>query len=318
MHATTPTALRSFLRILCRGILATGLAISMTLPEPASASEDLFADLPRIPTPSPSIERAPRYRKALDEEGLYRVTANFESFYGDPLSISFMMAQAASRTSMQEFGISNEEIERMRQVCTRTRQCSQEEFDQRIDRYYRERKLRMRFDSGGRPRLFVDIPAVVRRNREHVRPVANALQQLGGERGSDSQWIFEAAVALVQSGLEYRKPSSQENGRQILGFYTPPRALEQGYGDCDTKSALLASILQNLSGSKIIGVHVPRHYLLGIARAPQPGEAFLEYQGQPYVLLEASGPAARPLGAVSKTTQIALDAGQGIRIDPMF
>src|SRR3546814_6517494 len=81
---------------------------------------------------------------------------------------------------------------------------------------------------------------------------------------SIAQWTMDAAVALVQTGLVYRKPSLRENGRQILGFYPPPRALESGYGDCDTKAALLAAILQNLTDAPIIGVHVPKHYLLGI------------------------------------------------------
>ncbi|HKY92424.1 MAG TPA: hypothetical protein VJM11_15355, partial [Nevskiaceae bacterium] len=183
--------------------------------------------------------------------------------------------------------------------------------------YYQSHDLRITMRPGQRPRLFVDIPQVVRRNRDAVRPVADALRELGAQRGGDDAWLMDAAIALVQTGLEYRQPSDVENGRHTLGFYTPGRALEQGFGDCDTKSALLAAILTDLGQSGLVGVRVPGHYLLGVEREPKPGDAFVTWQGRRFVLIEAAGPAHRPPGQVSDRTRAAIDAREPMRIDPI-
>src|SRR3546814_11562551 len=82
-----------------------------------------------------------------------------------------------------------------------------------------------------------------------------------------------------------------------------------------TKAALLAAILQNLADAPIIGVHVPKHYLLGIAATPQPGQATLRYRGTRYVLVEAAGPGKRPPGDIATSTQTALNDMSGVRID---
>ncbi|TJY62251.1 hypothetical protein E4T66_08500 [Sinimarinibacterium sp. CAU 1509] len=247
-----------------------------------------------------------------------RVTAQFNSFGGEALSIDFSLDADAGRKSVREFGISRAEIDALAQRCKSDAQCAQAQLSDQIDRYYSEHALRMRFDEKRSMHLYVDVPKVVQRNRTRVQPVAAALRQLARERGQDTQWTLEAAVALVQTGLRYQQPSSQEDGRKILGFYPPPRALEQGYGDCDTKSALLAAILQNLTDAPIIGVHIPGHYLLGVAMEPAPGQTFMHYQGRQYVLVEAAGPAMRRPGEVARATEVALHKREGMRIDPMF
>jgi hypothetical protein len=247
-----------------------------------------------------------------------RVTAQFSGFGGEALSVAFALEADAGRRSVREFGISREEIDALARRCKTDAQCAQAQLSDQINRYYSEHALRMRFDENRSMHLFVDVPKVVQRNRVRVQPVASALRQLARERGKDAQWTLEAAVALVQTGLRYQQPSSQEDGRKILGFYPPPRALEQGYGDCDTKSALLAAILQNLTDAPIIGVHIPGHYLLGVAMAPAPGQTFMHYQGRQYVLVEAAGPAMRRPGEVARTTEVALRKRDGLRIDPMF
>ncbi|MGQ0700697.1 MAG: hypothetical protein ACT4PZ_20955 [Panacagrimonas sp.] len=319
MPAEKPPSPCRFRALLRTASLLTGLTlVSALLPSPAYSSDRLFPGLQKVLLPMPMQDASTRYSKSQDSEGRYRISADFRSLSGDPMSISFMIEQAASRASMQEFGISRAELDAVTLACRASKDCDRAELERRVHGYYREHKLNLKIVPGKPLRLSVDIPEIVRRNQAHVRPVAAALQQLGSERGRDSEWILEAAVALVQAGLEYRLPSSLESGRQTLGFYTPPHALEKGYGDCDTKSALLAAILLNLGDSRIIGVRVPQHYLLGIARTPRPGEAYLDYEGEPYVLVEAAGPARRRPGDVATATRVALDRSDPIRIDPMF
>jgi hypothetical protein len=261
---------------------------------------------------------ATSYSTALAEDGSYRVQAKFHSFDGDPLNLGFRLQPAASRQSVREFGVSVEELDALAQACKSARGCDQAEFDRYTTRYYREHALRLRTAEDRSTRLFVDVAQVVRRNRLHVQPVAGALRQLAAERGHGADWMVEAAVALVQTGLAYREPSMWDEGRKTMGFYPPPRALERGYGDCDTKAALLAAILQNLTETPLIGVHLPRHYLLGIAGVPRGDQAFVRHEGRPFVLVEVAGPSQRRPGDIARSTQAALDRREGLRIDPMF
>lgn len=263
-------------------------------------------------------ERGSSYTTTLTADGQYRVKANFHSFGGDPLSIGFLLEPAASRASVHEFGVSVEELDALMAQCRATKGCDQAEFNRHTTHYYREHALRMKSTPGQSPRLYVDVAQVVHRNRARVRPVAAALQQLAAERGHGIEWVVEAAVALVQTGLVYREPATWEDGRKIMGFYPPPRALERGYGDCDTKAALLAAILLNLSDSRMVGVHVPKHYLLGIAGQPRGDQAYITHEGQPYVLVEVAGPSKRRPGHVAHTTQAALERKDSVRVDPIF
>ncbi|WP_051277987.1 hypothetical protein [Solimonas flava] len=257
------------------------------------------------------------YRSTALADGRTRVSTRIRSFDGETLDLTFELPAAAGRDSLREFGIHDAELESLRAACLAAPRCEQAAFDRQTTRYYREHALRLRPVAGQVSRLSVDIAEVVRRNRARVRPVAQALRAAAAARGRDADWTMRAAIALVQTGLLYRRPALSEDGRQILGFYPPPRALEQGYGDCDTKAALLAAILQNLGDTPLVGVHVRRHYLLGLAATPRAGEAAITHGGRPWVLLEAAGPAQRAPGRIADSTQAALARGEGLRIDPL-
>src|SRR3546814_176687 len=308
----TTCLLLALLCLICAGLV-------LLLPTSAFASSTQDDDATLIPATASRVETiATRYRGVIADDGRYRVSTRFSSFDGEPLSVGFELPSNASDASLNEFGISEAELNAVLNRCIASGPCEQAELDRQTTHYYRAHGLRLRTVPGRQSHLYVDVAQVVRRNRSRVRPVAAALRQLAETRGRDAQWTMDAAVALVQTGLVYRKPSLRENGRQILGFYPPPRALESGYGDCDTKAALLAAILQNLTDAPIIGVHVPKHYLLGIAATPQPGQATLRYRGTRYVLVEAAGPGKRPPGDIATSTQTALNDMSGVRIDPMF
>lgn len=258
-----------------------------------------------------------RYTRTLGADGRYRISTRFSSFDGHALQLGFSLAADAGRTAAQRFGVSRTELDALVESCVRGGSCTQATLDRHLTRYYRDRGLRVRQADGRPARLYVDVPLAVHRNRQHVQPVAAALRRLASEQGHDLQWAIEAAVALVQTGLPYRQPGEWEDGRKIVGFYPPARALEQGFGDCDTKSALLASILLHLTDDRLVGVRVPQHYLLGIAARPRPGQAHIRHEGQTYVLVEAAGPAMRRPGEVADATLAALRAGDDIRIDPI-
>lgn len=302
------------LRTCCTAILLLGL-----LSPAATSAHDvpLMMKFPGVVPRTLHPADEARYQR-VQEQGVVRVQAQFDDAQGKPQRIGFAIDAALGAESMRTFGFSPSEIQAMNERCNQAPDCSQAELDQSLDRYFRRHALRVTREPGQRARLSVDIPAVVRRHREHTQPVATALRALGEERGFDTYQMVAAAASLVQQALGYRTPSAQEDGRNTLGFYPPPRALEEGYGDCDTKSALLAAILANLGEDRIIGVRVPNHYLLGLAREPRPGDQHLKYEGRSYVLIEAAGPARRLPGDVAKATRTALLSGEPLRIDPIF
>ena len=256
-----------------------------------------------------------RYEAVEAGEGGYRVTAQFQNFNQDALTLGFDLDGEAIRESLAEFGYAKEEVDALLASCTG---CDQAEFDRRSMAFYGSRALAAAKQPDGRVRLSVDVAAVVERNKPRLRSMARALDRIAKDRDYGPDQTLGAAVAFVQTALRYQQPPSQENGRNIVGFYPPPRALELGLGDCDTKSALLAAMLAHFSGIRLIGVHIPKHYLVGVARVPRHGDAYIEYKGEPFVLMEASGPAWRPPGFISDTTKAALATMQGVRIDPLF
>jgi len=306
----------------CAGLRALGAALLLlsVLPAPqADASEvrDVQDAYAATPAPASDTSAGTGYASTATAQGA-SITARFNSFDGDPLSLQFRLAPAAARESVQEFGVSTAELDGLAAACNARRGCDQAEFNRHTLQYYHEHALRLTARAGETPRLHVDVAQVVRRNRGRVQPVALELRRLARTQGRDREWMVQAAIALVQGGLVYRQPATWDGGRKILGFYPPPLALERGYGDCDTKAALLAAILQNLTDTPIVGIHVPRHYLLGIAGTPRPGQAAISYRGRQYLLVEAAGPAARRPGEIAQATQRALARNEGVRIDPMF
>lgn len=259
-----------------------------------------------------------RYSAQPTADGRHRVSTRFRNFDGRTLALGFDLATAESRRSLQEFGIDDRELDALIQLCRQATACDQMAYDGYTTRYYREHALRLTADPGRASRLSVDVPAVVLRNRLRVRPLTDALRRAAAEQGQNSDWMIKTAMTLVQTALPYKKPAAQLEGRSLLGFYPPAFALERGYGDCDTKSALLAAMLLDLGERRVVGLHVPGHYLLGLDRRPEADEAFITHQGHPFVLVEAAGPAMRGFGDVSMRTRGALARNDGLRVDPMF
>ncbi|MDP9140894.1 MAG: hypothetical protein M3O62_08905 [Pseudomonadota bacterium] len=293
-------------------------ALMLTLSAPLHASGSPRGDEDGAFSLGPNALHSTRYIAQRGIRDSLQITANFLGADNSPLQLSFTLPRRALRDSQREHGIVKAELDAVIARCQRETGCSQREFERRILAYYRDHGLRPGYDEQQRQRLLVDVPTAVRRNRERIRPLTQALQRLAAEQQRDPQWMLETAVALVQSGLDYKQPSTWDRGRKIVGFYPPPQALERGYGDCDTKSALLAAILQNLGDTPLIGVHVPQHYLLGIAGTPRAGQASIQHGGRSYLLIEAAGPARRPPGEVSEVTESALAKGVDIRIDPII
>ncbi|MBI5244785.1 MAG: hypothetical protein HY922_14040 [Elusimicrobia bacterium] len=186
---------------------------------------------------------------------------------------------------------------------------------------YRNRRLDIYQSSGFRYQkagvIEVDIPALARRNIGRVRPVAEAFDAIAANRGYQSESLVGAVAAMVQTSLRYEIPAQRSGTKLVNGVMAPPKTLVLGQGDCDTKAALIASILKNWPNLKLVGLAIPQHYLMAVHRIPRRGDAFIEHEGLPYVMIEAAGPAWLMPGQVGDSTMAYLESGKQFRIQPM-
>lgn len=162
-----------------------------------------------------------------------------------------------------------------------------------------------------------DIPGLAKRNWKRVRPVAKAFSELADENGYEAEDLVGAVTAMVQTALRYEVPETREGSRVIGGAMPPPQTLVLGQGDCDTKTALIASVLLNWPNVKMVGLGIPGHYLMAYHRIPRSGDIFIEYQGLPYIMIESAGPAWLAPGTVGDQTRAYLESGRDFRIQPI-
>jgi hypothetical protein len=189
-----------------------------------------------------------------------------------------------------------------------------EQYKAKVRGYLRSRGFRMLAGNV----VEVDVPAMVLKSQATMRPLARIFQKIGESRGYDDATVVSAVTAMVQTAVAYRIPPDLEGERHLGGYLPPLTVLARGWGDCDTKSGLIASILTNWGNVRMIGVALPEHYLSGILRIPQKGDVMMEYGGLNFVLIEPAGPAWLPPGTIGSTTLAMLQAQQDVQLEPFF
>ena len=243
----------------------------------------------------------------------WRVAIQFTNYNGDRLTAAFPVSRIEIDQATQEFGYTKADADAIFDACRG--KCNQAEYDRRLADFYRRRGVTA-VRSNQVMHLSVDMPELVLRNSPRVRAAAMEVERIARARNYDAGNTIGAVLSLAQTGIPYFSPPTEEDGKSILGVYVPPQVLGNGKGDCDSKTGLVASLLKNFSGARMIGINIPDHYLMGIARVPQRGEAFIQYAGEPYVLLEAAGPAWLPPGHLSDYSRAILGTMRDVRIDP--
>ena len=92
------------------------------------------------------------------------------------------------------------------------------------------------------------------------------------------------------------------------GVTMPLETLHNGWGDCDTKCFLLASVLSNVDGLPMVLLEGEHHMFLGVACAPRAGDRYVTVQGTDFVLIETTTP--WPLGAIPRSIEDGLQANR--------
>lgn len=102
-------------------------------------------------------------------------------------------------------------------------------------------------------------------------------------------------LKFVQN-IRYKIPPKFFRGKYIMEFLPPLNCLYNNYGDCDTKSVLLANLLQGASpkGEKMVVIVLKGfgifHAILAIKRIPLPGMlSFYIDRSGPFIPMETTG-----------------------------
>ena len=300
-------------------------------------------DASPAPRPAPAPAAPPARASAAPDAGPSQSIAakggaldadyQFLNFNRDRIRVRFSIPAKDLAAYEAQYGFTDADLERLRSQCkalgqdaykTATqKRLSQEQYNAMAADVQKDcEKRRLDFLVSRGFRLLpgnvteVDMPQLVRRNTAPLKGVAGALQSVGDKLGYDSENVVGAATALVQTALRYQIPPALMDGRHTGGILPPLTAMARGWGDCDTKTGVLAAILGNWPQMRMVGVAVPHHYLMGIRRSPGKGDMFVEYGGVHYVLIEPAGPAWLPPGQVGRDT-VGLLQGE-FKIEPFF
>ncbi len=310
----------------------TGASVERRLfPGVPEGADRLFAQ-DSDPQPGSAGQASQRLRQTADS---YVADYRFLNFNHDELSVRFQSRKSALGPYNAEYGYSKKDLAELSQWQENARQGiyrlavkshkSQSQldaalanikaqYDQKVAEYMQSKACHVYPQNV----VEVDVPLVVRRNAPLLKSIAGALDQVAQQKQYDQESVIGAVASLVQTALVYKVPPDIVGDVHTVGFVPPVTTLVQGWGDCQTKTALLASVLANWPSMRMVGVAVPGHYLMAVLRIPGKDEAFVEHEGLQYVLIEPAGPAWLPPGMISEHSQELMAASDGFRIDPFF
>lgn len=265
----------------------------------------------------------------------YFAEYGFSNFNRDLLSVRFSVARKAFEQYDADFGYTKADLNAIEDWHNTARQgayqyaVKQKKGQAAVDaamanlKLERDKKVKEYMSSRGFKLLpgnvvRVDMPLLVRRNAPLLKNLALVFETIATERSYDSESLIGSVTSMVQTSLVYRIPPTNEGAKHTGGLLPPMKAAVQGWGDCDTKTGLLSSILANWPHMRMVGLAVPGHYLMAVLRIPGKGDMFIEHGGLQYVLIEPAGPAWLPPGTVAESTVAMLQAGEGYKIEPFF
>jgi len=113
----------------------------------------------------------------------------------------------------------------------------------------------------------------------------------------DDEYFINTVVSFVQT-LPYKIPPTEYKGKNTSGILAPALCLAEGYGDCDTKSLLLACILAHKFD--LIFLAGDHHAFIGIAYTPRLTDHFVTIDRVEYVLCELTS--RWPLGKLPNSS----------------
>ncbi len=147
----------------------------------------------------------------------------------------------------------------------------------------------------------VDYVWAVSRSQEDLFPVAESLAVLAKQKGYSTHRELLGIMASFVQSMTYKEPPDSRTdqlGRNIttVGFTMPLETLYNGWGDCDSKSALFASLVANMPDQRVIFFTGNSHLFVGVRTTPRLNDHYVNIRGIKYVLIEATEP--WPIGRI--------------------
>jgi hypothetical protein len=168
--------------------------------------------------------------------------------------------------------------------------------------------------------LEIDYAWMVEQSISDTRPVVEEILEYAKNQGrNDLYELIELLTSFVQDGVFYQIPEMNRTGPSgetilIGGVQMPMETLSLGWGDCDTKSVLLASMLANAGNVGTIMVVGNGHAFLGFRGIPRRGQRYVEVNGVNYILVETTTPWR--IGDIPEDSWLALNRNQ-LKIVPI-
>jgi len=161
--------------------------------------------------------------------------------------------------------------------------------------------------------VILDFAAIARAQKEPLRVVVRALAEDRALANTDRARIARALAFFQAIPYARLEPTQRQGG----DFLSAPALLAQNRGDCDSKAAALAAVLQSYVPSrKIVVITMPGHAILAIDLPPEPGDRIVRTSGRNMVALEVAGPHLAPIGQVAAGTERLL-ASRDVEVWPL-
>jgi hypothetical protein len=278
----------------------------------------------------------PRIWQKIDKgDGMRSASYGFVDFKQDKITLSYRIPEDDFHKYNESYGYKSEDVQGLQEwrdnatrssyriaVATHKNQDQVNAAAAAIEAEY-QKKLKDYLESHGFMLLKggvtrVNVPGVVKQNKSLVKPIAQVFERYATQHRYQSIDIIGAVLSFAQTAIHYKNVDPMYKGKHTAGFLQPITTVVMGWGDCDTKTALVASVLSNWAQMRMIGIAVPGHYLMAVLQIPDKGDMFVEYQGLQYILLEPAGPGWFPPGQVAEETANQLNASEGYQIFPFF
>ncbi len=141
-----------------------------------------------------------------------------------------------------------------------------------------------------------DLNAIAAYYKGFTKPIADFIRvNLGSGAGKRESLDF--ALSFCQD-IPYGIPPSRFNEKEIGEMFSPPQALLNMFGDCDTKAVIFTSTMSHFGWQDMIYIQVPGHLLMGIEGLPRPYDAYVQFKNKKYIFAEPVGPGRYRLGEV--------------------
>ncbi|MCG2725712.1 MAG: hypothetical protein L6420_05565 [Elusimicrobia bacterium] len=266
------------------------------------------------------------------KDGVYNAQYEFLNFNSDSISIYFGMNREQYHKYLKNYSYSDTEVANLRSWRDKKRQQAwakaakhgnriagnkaiaavETDYQTELRKLLRSRGFALRIGNV----VECDMPLIIKRNIELLKPLALSFQKIAKANGYGSEETVGAVLSMAQTAIHYKIPPMTNGEVHTGGILPPAKAILSGWGDCDTKTALTAAILGNWNRIKLVGISVPGHYLMAIRHLPAKGDIFVRYEGLEYVLIEPAGPAWLEPGRVGRTTSALLKGSDGYKIEP--